>query len=91
MLNPYKLLKPGDIVEWKYYGDGLSVEQDEMLWSKCMQKWLPIGGKALLLNVDKKSYTWLNELGVFSAMRTDNICIGNKLNNGVAKLSVVVE
>lgn len=63
-------MKPGDLIEWTYDLGGV-VTADEMLWSSTMERWVPIGGCCLLLDVDGNRMTWTTGGGTYHALSGD--------------------
>jgi hypothetical protein len=67
-------VKPGDMIEWVYKVDQMPVSQGETLWSTPMQKWVSIGGRALLVSVTDELYFWLSfTRGLFHARVDDTV------------------
>lgn len=64
---------PGGIIEWAYKSSNKVVNEDEELWSTLMKQWVPIGSKLIhiLVSIDGKKITWLNEKGCFHARVND--------------------
>lgn len=64
-------MKPGDLIEWVYKHNMSIVISVELLWSSTMKDYVPIGGINLLVLVDEKKITWMNDKGLFHARVDD--------------------
>lgn len=62
-------MKPGDLIEWTYREDSLIVLHDEVMWSTIEKRYVPIGSGMvhMLVDLDSRSYVWLNFHGSFRA------------------------
>jgi len=65
--------KPGDLIEWVYEYNNKLVNEYETLWSTITNKHVPIGRELIhmCISCDNKTYSWLNERGLFSAYVMD--------------------
>lgn len=66
-------MKPGDMIEWVYKYSGQPVHKGEQLLSSIENCRVPCGGGMvhLLVSIDEKTYSWLNENGLFHARVDD--------------------
>lgn len=62
------MIKPGDIIEWKYK-QGTPANLDETIWSTTMERWVPVGRAMVHLLVASVDGTimWINPAGLFTA------------------------
>jgi len=60
-------IKPGDLIEWVYEHDNELVVENEELWSRIEQRYVPIGSNLvhMCISVDDEMILWLNEKGLF--------------------------
>ena len=67
-------MKPGDLIEWTFCDNGKVVGKSGGLWSTIENRWVPIGGTMchLLVSIDEKTYSWLNDKGLFHAHVDDD-------------------
>jgi len=67
-------MKPGDLIEWTYE-TGEVVHRNESLWSTIQDRWVPISSTMchLLVSIDEKTYSWLNDQGLFHVRVEDTV------------------
>jgi len=78
-------IKPGDMIEWVYEHDGWRVADNEELWSRIEERWVPIGRELvhLCINYDDKTISWLNEKGLFRARVDDTVLLPSSRSSPV--------
>jgi hypothetical protein len=59
-------MKPGDLIEWVDLRSGVVVPDHEGIWSTPMQRYVPVGGIALLISITPENYTYLSNRGLFT-------------------------
>jgi len=76
-------MKPGDMIEWTHKTSGVLVRKDETLWSSTEERFVPICNEMVhfLVSIDDKTYSWLNEKGLFHA-RVDDSAFGGQIKGG---------
>jgi len=77
-------IKPGDLIEWVYKHNNELVIEHEILWSTIEKAWVPIGRNLVHLctSVDGKTYSLLNEEGLFRAHVDDETRYPNDAYSG---------
>ena len=65
-------MKPGDLIKWVYVSSKKAVPY-KLMFSSTMGKWVPIEEPALLISIKDDVYTWLNNVGLFSAHMNDSM------------------
>jgi len=67
-------MKPGDLFQWVYKDDNTPIVDgipNMNMWSTTMQRFVPIGGIALLVSVTGDTYTWLYRKQLYSVRMDD--------------------
>ncbi len=58
-------IKPGDLFEWVYTSNNLSMKAGEDLYSSIMYKWISGVGMCLCIGAQNQIIHWISDKGLF--------------------------
>ena len=73
-------IKPGDLFEWIYKGNNLSVFSEDELYSYAMEKYVPCSGLCLCVGISADIIYWVSIKGLF---HTRDVAEWSKLGWGL--------